>query len=67
MTVQVHAFNEASIRLNEGLGFQQEGRLRRVVFTRGRHFDSLVFGLTAEEFDGLDGTGECPAAESNAT
>ena len=50
VTVQVHAFNDASIGLHERLGFQREGRLRRMVFTRGRHFDSLVFGLVAEEF-----------------
>jgi RimJ/RimL family protein N-acetyltransferase len=50
VTVNVHAFNEASIRLHERLGFRQEGRLRRMVYTRGQHFDSLIFGLTAEEF-----------------
>jgi RimJ/RimL family protein N-acetyltransferase len=49
VTVEVYAFNEASIRLHQQLGFQQEGRLRRMIFTRGRHFDTLVFGLTAEE------------------
>jgi len=67
VTVQVHAFNQASIRLHECLGFQQEGRLRRVVFTRGRHFDSLVFGLTAEEYNGRDRSDERPAGESSAT
>jgi RimJ/RimL family protein N-acetyltransferase len=66
VTIQVHAFNEASIRLHESLGFQQEVRLRRVVFTRGRHFDSLVFGLTAEEFNGRGCPDECPAGESSA-
>jgi RimJ/RimL family protein N-acetyltransferase len=49
VTVEVYAFNEASIRLHQQLGFQQEGRLRRTIFTRGQHFDTLVFGLTAEE------------------
>jgi RimJ/RimL family protein N-acetyltransferase len=50
VTVHVYAFNEASIRLHERLGFRQEGRLRRMVYTRGQHFDSIIYGLTAEEF-----------------
>ena len=48
--VGVFAWNEPSIRLHEKLGFQQEGRLRRTVFTRGQFYDELIFGLTAEEF-----------------
>ncbi len=36
VTAHVYAFNEASIRLHEKLGFQLEGRLRRMIFT-GRH------------------------------
>lgn len=50
VTVTIHASNEPSIRLHEKLGFQREGRIRRIVFTRGRHEDALLFGLTAEEF-----------------
>lgn len=49
-TVLVYSFNAASIRLHEKLGFQPEGRLRRVVYTRGQYFDELYFGLTREEF-----------------
>jgi RimJ/RimL family protein N-acetyltransferase len=49
-TVEVYDFNQASIRLHERLGFQLEGRLRRTVFTRGRHYDTLMYGLTVEEF-----------------
>ena len=56
-TVEVYAFNEASICLHQRLGFQQEGRLRRMVFTQGQHFDSLVFGLTAEEYAEKDRAG----------
>ncbi len=48
--VHVHASNAASAALHERLGFRSEGRLRRMVFTQGRHHDVLVFGLTAEEF-----------------
>jgi RimJ/RimL family protein N-acetyltransferase len=51
VTVAVYSDNEASIRLHEKLGFQQEGRLRRTVFTDGRFFDELLFGLTVEEFE----------------
>lgn len=50
VTAGVYAFNEASIRLHEKLGFQQEGRLRRMTFTNGRYFDDIHFGLTVEEF-----------------
>ena len=50
VTVNVHANNPASIRLHERLGFQLEGRLRRVVFTGGQHWDELHMGMTAEEF-----------------
>ncbi len=49
-SVRVYSFNEPSIRLHERLGFQLEGRLRREVYTVGRYFDVLVFGMTAEEF-----------------
>lgn len=50
VTVTVYEFNEASIALHEGLGFQREGRLRRTVFTNGRHWDEILLGLTVEEF-----------------
>lgn len=33
------------------LGCQQEGRIRRQVYTYGRFYDELIFGLTREEFD----------------
>lgn len=46
----VYSFNTPSIRLHERLGFQQEGRLRRELFTAGHYHDVLLFGLTVEEF-----------------
>jgi RimJ/RimL family protein N-acetyltransferase len=49
-TVQVYDFNDASIALHERLGFQREGRMRRMGYTEGRHFDVLLYGITAEEF-----------------
>jgi RimJ/RimL family protein N-acetyltransferase len=47
---RVYDFNQASIALHCGLGFVEEGRLRRAYFTAGRHHDELLFGMTAEEF-----------------
>jgi RimJ/RimL family protein N-acetyltransferase len=49
-TVHVYSFNEPSIRLHERLGFQLEGRIRRMIYTNGEYFDDLIFGMTAEEF-----------------
>jgi RimJ/RimL family protein N-acetyltransferase len=49
-TAHVYSFNEPSIRLHERLGFVREGQLRRMIYTDGRYFDDIVFGLTAEEF-----------------
>ena len=46
-----------SIRLHEKLGFQLEGRLRRMIYTNGQFFDELLFGLTAEEFAARYSTG----------
>jgi len=46
----VHA-NEASIRLHKKLGFVEEGRRRRHFFMEGEYYDSVLFGLTREEFD----------------
>jgi len=48
----VYDFNEPSIQLHEQLGFQREGRLRRHIYTAGRHHDEIVFGMTAAEFRG---------------
>ena len=53
VTIDVHSRNLASIRLHERLGFQLEGRLRRMVYTEGQYFDELLYGLTAEEFHAL--------------
>jgi RimJ/RimL family protein N-acetyltransferase len=51
VTVDVSSFNDASIRLHQKLGFTQEGRLRRMLFTNGAHYDLLIFGMTVEEFE----------------
>lgn len=50
VTADVYAYNASSVRFHERLGFVQEGRIRRVVFSQGQHFDMLVYGMTVEEF-----------------
>ena len=50
VTTPIYSFNDASIRLHERLGFQLEGRLRRIIYTQGQFFDELFYGMTAEEF-----------------
>jgi RimJ/RimL family protein N-acetyltransferase len=50
VTVSVHSNNQASIKLHESLGFKLEGVHRRTVYTEGRYFDHLWFGMTIEEF-----------------
>lgn len=46
-----YSFNEASIGLHRSLGFVEEGRLREVVYTKGRYFDEVNFGMTRKEFE----------------
>ncbi len=50
VTVPVHSNNEPSLRLHECLGFQQEGRHRRMGFSGGGYFDVIWFGMTVEEY-----------------
>lgn len=52
VTAHVYSFNNASIALHERLGFQLEGRLRRMVYTGGQYHDELIFGQTDDEFRG---------------
>ncbi len=49
-TPHVFAFNEASIRLHEKLGFRFEGRLRSMMYTNGAYHDELHYGMTRDEF-----------------
>jgi RimJ/RimL family protein N-acetyltransferase len=53
-TIIIYSFNERSLRFHQKLGFQFEGRLRRVVYTNGNFYDEIYFGLTQEEFDQID-------------
>lgn len=54
LTAMVYSFNERSLRMHEKLGFTFEGRLRRTVYTNGRYYDHIYFGMTREEFDRID-------------
>ncbi|SDC21988.1 Protein N-acetyltransferase, RimJ/RimL family [Paenibacillus sp. UNCCL117] len=50
VTAHIYAFNEGSIKLQEHLGFKQEGKMRNMIFTNGRHYDEYVYGLLKSEF-----------------
>lgn len=54
VTILIYSFNIRSIRFHERLGFQYEGRLRRMVYTNGQFFDEIYYGLTNDEFDQLE-------------
>lgn len=50
VNVCIYAFNIGSLALHHKLGFQEEGHLRRMIYTNGQYYDELVLGMTAEEF-----------------
>lgn len=47
----VYEWNTSSMRLQEKLGFTQEGRIRRSIYTRGQYYDRYIYGITVEEFN----------------
>ncbi|MEI7024935.1 GNAT family N-acetyltransferase [Paenibacillus sp. y28] len=49
-TPHVYAFNERSLLLHRKLGFQEEGRLRSMIYTGGEYHDEIHFGMTRAEF-----------------
>jgi len=49
---QVFPDNTASSRLLERLGFRREGHLRRDAFVRGKWYDTLVYAMLEEEWQG---------------
>lgn len=51
VNVGVYSFNDRSLQMHLAVGFQQEGRLRRMVYSDGQHHDVLMLGMTREEFD----------------
>lgn len=48
---RVFEHNDASIRVLEKLGFQQEGCLREHAYIRGAYRDTYLFGLLADEWE----------------
>jgi len=48
--VGIYAYNTASLRLHERLGFVHEGRRRRHQFFAGHHHDMVLMGMTVEEY-----------------
>jgi RimJ/RimL family protein N-acetyltransferase len=48
--VGIYGFNTGSLALHRGLGFVEEGRLRRHEFFAGGYHDLVLMGLTVEEF-----------------
>ncbi len=49
-TVAIYSFNEGSIAFHEKLGFILEGTIRDMVFTNGRYYDELMYGMTEQEY-----------------
>lgn len=49
---EIFAFNAASIRLFESLGFRREGACREAVRTSGGFADELLYGLLRREWTG---------------
>ncbi|AZN41220.1 GNAT family N-acetyltransferase [Paenibacillus albus] len=55
VNASVYAFNDGSVALQEHLGFQLEGKLRNMIYTKGQHYDEYIYGLTKAEFEQLYG------------
>jgi len=53
LTTIVNSFNERSILFHQRFGFVEEGRLRRMQFSKGLYYDHIYFGLLGEEFTAL--------------
>lgn len=49
----VYSYNEPSNRLCEKIGLVIEGRRRNTVFTDGKFYDEILYGLTKDEFSEL--------------
>jgi ribosomal-protein-alanine N-acetyltransferase len=45
-----HSGNPGSARLQEGLGMIREGLRRKNRYLRGKYYDSLLYGMTADEY-----------------
>lgn len=49
----VHDYNAASLALHRKLGFIEEGRIRRNRYHGGQYRDTVLFGMTVDEFHDL--------------
>lgn len=49
--------NIASAQMLKKLGCVEEGRRRQMVYSQGRYYDELLFGLTKSEFAARHGEG----------
>lgn len=59
ITLQVYAFNTASLRMVMRVGMRQEGVLRKAAFVNGEFQDVILLGLLREEWQD-EGPGEGP-------
>jgi RimJ/RimL family protein N-acetyltransferase len=50
VSTYVRADNEGSRRLTKGLGFREEGRIRKGWFADGAHVDIVVIGILSDEW-----------------
>jgi RimJ/RimL family protein N-acetyltransferase len=48
--VDIYAYNTASLKLHQELGFTEEGRRRRSQFFAGDYHDMVLMGMTMEEY-----------------
>ena len=56
--LRLHKFEVKCLEINEDiikhqleLGCKEEGRLRESVYTNGRYYDWILFGMTKDEFE----------------
>lgn len=46
----IYSFNQESAMLHEKMGFVKEGIIRRNVYTGGVYYDTIIYGLTRQEY-----------------
>lgn len=49
-SISVLEGNEASIKMHKKLGCEQEGILKQNIYTNGRYYDEIYFGLTKDRY-----------------
>ena len=49
--VEVHAYNQAALRIYERVGFRQAGRLRGANLLNGRRYDEIIMDLRHDELE----------------